>query len=72
MRTIQVSGVSQFGMFDTIIQFVGQDVNTGEHVFFAADHRPARDIRAALLEADGEAVLASVDDFMILRVEKKS
>ncbi len=44
---VQVTGVRPSGMFDTVITFTGIDVDTGNNVVFAVDHRPARDLREA-------------------------
>ena len=65
MTTLKTTAVHPFDVFDTIIVFTGEDPETGETFLFAADHRPAREIRAAL--AHGEQPLVDVPDYMLLR-----
>ena len=64
MTTLKTVEVLPFGMFDTIIKFVGENEETGKKQIFASDHRPAREIRAALDR--GEEPLVDVPDYMLL------
>lgn len=48
----------------TVIVFEGEDVDTGEHVLVAGDHRPAMDIRRAMHE--GREVLVDPEEWAIM------
>jgi hypothetical protein len=63
-QAYEVFAVMPFGMFDTIIRFQAHPLredgtpNTELTTTIAADHRPARDIREALMEGERPIVRA--------------
>lgn len=71
-RTIEVDTVVRDE--GTIVVLAGTDLDTGQRVEFAADHRPARAIIEALNEAlhdtdqNVEMPVAEVEDWQVLRV----
>lgn len=70
MTTLRTIEVHPFGIFDTIITFTGEDLETGVRRRFAVDHRPAREIRAALER--GEQPLVDVPGYLLLGGEETS
>lgn len=68
MRTVEVHAVSIPAM-STIGRIQGMDLDTGEEIIFAADHRPARHIGEALCEAlNSEPLVVQVEDWQFLGV----
>jgi len=63
---LQVTEIMPFCRFDTVIEAVGVDLDTGDRVLFGGDHRPMYHILEAL-EA-GEEVVAEVPDWAVLSV----
>lgn len=68
---IRITGVRPFGLFDTIIVFEAEVLEsaetlnaTGRKVTIGVDHRPAREIREAL--AAGEDVVTTVEPWQIV------
>jgi hypothetical protein len=65
VRTVDIPAGS------TIATLTGKDVDTGDTVLFAGDHRACREIGEAIKEADGdeEALpVADVEDWQILTI----
>jgi len=61
--------VHPIGMMDTIIKFKGTDPDTSEVITFGVDHRPAKDLFAAMqfaAEQNDPPILAHVEDWQIL------
>lgn len=71
MRHVEVRGVSIPAMA-TMGRCVGLDVETGEVVVFAADHRPARRLGEAVAWASDQGEdppVAEVEDWQVLQVD---
>lgn len=62
-EVVIIVSVLPFEMFDTVIVFVGYDVN-GLDVRIAVDHRPARELRRAILL--GSTPEVEVEDWQVI------
>ena len=61
--------VHPVGIFDTIIKFKGTNPDTAETIIFAVDHRPAKDLFAAMKEASEQndpPIVVHLEDWQIL------
>lgn len=61
--------VRPVGLFDTVLKFKGISPD-GDIVTFGVDHRPARDLYAAMKEAaefNDPPVMVSIEDWQILK-----
>lgn len=68
--TVEVLGVRSAEAFATVHVFDGIDVDTGDQIVFAVDHRPARDLREALSDPEVE-VYAELEGWQILSRERE-
>lgn len=61
--------VHPVGLFDTIIKFRGTNSDTSEIVTFAVDHRPAKELFAAMkfaAEQNDPPIVVNLEDWQIL------
>lgn len=65
-RTVSVEEPGEYGLLSTVVPFTGTDLDSGERVKFAVDHRPARHLLHAL--AHGEEPVVEVEDWQVLSV----
>ena len=62
MSTIEVTEL--VGNEGTILVFAGADIDTGERVTFAADHRAARPLADAVI--DGEYAEVEIPSYLVI------
>lgn len=61
--------VHPVGLFDTIIKFRGINPDTAEIITFGVDHRPAKELFAAMKEASEQndpPIVVQLEDWQIL------
>lgn len=64
MRQVMVNGVRPYGMFSTILIFDVTDIDDESNLVIGVDHRPARELRAAL--DAGELPIVEVEDWQVI------